>query len=125
MGGCGLCVAKGVSGGAERKYIEMGHKQDFDKRFEKLVRALGFAVMNLQKASELPGEDGVRVTEIRLKLDADNRTSVLVVVKGIDDEGAVVGFTGGRDLEAAVLSLEGRLKAGTMRWREDRPWKPA
>lgn len=102
----------------------MGRQTDDDGRFEKLVRALGFAVMNLQKANVRTGAGVVRVTEIRLKLDQDNRTSVLVIVKGVRGGEAVVGFVGGIDLEAAILSLAGKLTSRTVRWREDRPWEP-
>ncbi len=100
----------------------VGRKQEYDERFEKLVRALGFAVMNLQKANTRAEPGVVRVTDIRFKLDADNRTSVLVVVKGVRGGEQLVGFTGGTDLESAVLALGGKLTGQTVRWREDRPW---
>lgn len=100
----------------------MTRNGEADVRFERTLRALGFAVLNLQKANEKAGRDGVRVTDIRFKLDADNRTSVLVILKGVREEEALVGFTGGPDLEVAVLSAAGKLSAGAVRWREDRPY---
>lgn len=108
-----------------RERQAMGHKEDYDERFEKQVRALGFAVLNLQKANEKPGEDGSRITDIRFKLDADSRTSVLVVIKAESEGDAVVGFAGGPDLATAILSTGSKLARGVMKWREDRPWAPA
>lgn len=102
----------------------MGRKTEADERFERTLRALGFAVLRLQKANETAGEDGVRVTDLRFKLDADAGTSVLAVVKGVRGQEELVAFTGGPDLETAVLSLGKKVQAGGLRWREDRPWAP-
>lgn len=101
----------------------MGRQSEADERFQKLVRALGFAVLRIQKLNEVAGEDGVRVTDLSFKLDADNRTSVLVVVKGTAEGAAVVGFVGADSMESAVLALSKRLVGGSVKWREDLPWK--
>lgn len=101
---------------------DMARKGESDERFERLLRALGYAVLKLQKRNGTPDAQGVRLTEIRFKLDADNRTSVLVILKGDGGDGPVVGFAGGPDMETAVLSAAAKIEGGGVRWREDRPW---
>lgn len=45
---------------------------------------------------------------------------ILVVVRGVDHEGApVVAFHGAYSLEEALLGLAARLGNGTLKWRED------
>lgn len=108
--------------GHQRGMQAMGRQSGADARFEKRLRALGFAVVGLQNAHDRVKDEGVRLTDLRFKLDADNRTSVLVILKGEGGEGPLVGFTGGLDLETAVLSAWGKVKAKTVHWRIDRPW---
>lgn len=100
----------------------MGRQSEADERFRNQVRALGYAVLRMQKYNEVAGDDGVRVTDIRFKLDADNRTSVLVIVKGTAEGAGVVGFVGAESMESAVIALSKRLVGGSVKWREDRPW---
>jgi len=100
----------------------MGNKSQADERFEKQLRALGFAILRLQKASEEADPEGFRVCEVRIKLDADNRTSVLLIVKGVMGAEPMVAFAGGSSLESAIITLSKQIEAGTVRWRDDPPW---
>lgn len=94
-----------------------------DQRWEKELRALGLAVYEVQGRTGDGFKGQVELTEVRFKLDADHRTSVLVVVKGERGDERLVGFCGGPSLSAAVHALRKKLVAGAMRWREDRPWQ--
>lgn len=60
--------------------------------------------------------------EVRFKLDADQGTSVLAVLKGLDGDKAVVGFVGGLDLPQVVMAIGRKLQKDALKWREDRPW---
>lgn len=100
----------------------MGDRTTADERFERQLRALGYALLRLQKSSEDVKAGEVRVFELRAKLDADNRTSVLLIVKGVRDGTPVVAFVGGPDLETAVISLSKKLMGDAVRWRDDPPW---
>lgn len=97
-------------------------RSEGDVRFEKLLRSLGYAVLRLQQASE-PGSSGdVELREVRFKLDCDNRTSVLVICKGVRGSASEVAFVGAPDLETAVLAVGKAIAGGALKWREDRPW---
>lgn len=97
-------------------------RSEGDVRFEKLLRGLGFAILNLQKAAELEAVGTARLTEVRFKLDADNRTSVLVICKGVLGDGKKIAFVGAPDLETAVLAVGRSVAAGALKWREDLPY---
>jgi hypothetical protein len=96
--------------------------RDYELQYEKRLRALGQSIEHLERAS-LPATAGdVLLYEIRFKLDADQGTSVLAIVRGLRDEEAVVGFCGSLDLPTCVLTLAKKVARETMRWREDLPW---
>lgn len=101
----------------------MARRSDGDQRFEAQLRAIGFALLRLQQANGGDGVEEPRVTDIRFKLDADNRTSVLVVLKGVQEGQVMVAFAGGPDLETAVIAVGKKVAGGALRWREDRPWQ--
>lgn len=99
----------------------MGQSQA-DKAWDKHVRAVGMALLRLARHTHDGGADGPVLHELRLKLEADNRTSVLVIVKAHGQERELIAFTGGPDLPTAVIAVAKKLQGGSLRWREDRPW---
>lgn len=99
------------------------NKHDYDKLFEVRLRALGFAVLGLQRFAADSVDGGPRLIEVRFKLDADGGTSTLAVCKAVGDDGAVVAFVGGLELADVVLALAKKLEGGSLKWREDRPWQ--
>ena len=101
----------------------MGRQSDGDKWFESHLRALGYSVLGLAKMSDLAQNPDMVLDEVRFKLDADNRTSVLVVLKAHRGGDSLVGFVGAPDLATAVLAVSKKLAAGRVKWREDRPWE--
>ena len=98
------------------------HNGEADERWERQLRAMGLAVAGLQNCTHIGRGSGPTVIELKFKLEQDNRTSVLVIVKARGEEGGLVGFVGALDLETAMIAVEGKLRAGSMKWREDRPW---
>lgn len=99
-------------------------QSEADKRFEKTLRALGYAILQMQRAAEQGDPQGCVLREVRFKLDADNRTSVLAILKGDADVGQRIAFVGGPDLEGAVHAVGKALGAGVLKWREDLPYTP-
>lgn len=99
----------------------MSHS-DGDAEWEKLVRAAGYAVVAVSHAGEREDGAGLRLTEVKAKLDADNRTSVLLVIKATRGDDSLIAFVGDSSLVGAFITLKKRLKAGGLKWREDRPW---
>lgn len=100
----------------------MGKRQDFDEIWERELRAVGLAVAEVQEHCTGGHREGPEVAEIRFLLDRDAGTSVLCVIKAYEDDAKIVGFVGGRRLTDTLLSLADKLKAETVKWREDRPW---
>lgn len=101
----------------------MGHKSDGDEAWERLLRACGMGVQAIWREAGERGLRGVLLTEVRFKLDADDGTSVLAILKGIEGDEQLVAFVGGPDLPTVVLSIQKKLAAVGLRWREDRPFE--
>ncbi len=99
----------------------MGTKQG-DEHWEKELRAAGIALHHLKRHAEGGNGSSPMLTEVRLKLDADEGTSVLMILKATGSEGSLVAFVGGADMVSVILSAAKKIVAGVLRWREDRPW---
>ena len=100
----------------------MGRSQD-ETTWEKRLRRAGLALGHLERFAIEGGFEGVELLELRFKLDADNRTSVLCVLKAQVGDERVVGFVGGLALTDVVIATAKKLVADAIRWREDRPWQ--
>lgn len=98
------------------------NKHELEEIWEKRLRSLGMAIAQIGRHTADGSAEGPELTELRFQLEADNRTSVLLVVKARGQESDLVGFVGGPDLPSALLSLGKKLAAGAIKWREDRPW---
>lgn len=99
------------------------NKREFEDRWEGHLRALGMAIARVSRHVEGGPGEGPVLTDLRFNLEADNRTSVLIVVKARGPAGGLIGFVGGPDLGTAVLSLAKKLSRGALKWREDLPWE--
>ena len=95
-----------------------------DEHWDRENRALGLAVRRVWQATEVAKVDEPELTEVRFKLDADNRTSVLVILKGVQGDRRRISFVGGFDLPAALLAVSKKMAAGALKWREDLPYRP-
>lgn len=65
-----------------------------------------------------------RITEIRIRKPDYEGGPVKLVIKGLDESGKYVGFSEGIDTPTGVLAVLDRIKAGQMKWREDKPYQP-
>lgn len=97
-------------------------RSEADDRFEKLLRAVGYAVLTLEKYADQRRHPGLVLDGVRLILDADNRTNVLAVVTASRGDEALVGFVGGLDVSSVLISIRKALDGGTLKWRADVPW---
>lgn len=93
-----------------------------DKNWERVLRATGVAIQRLMRHTEAGAAAGPSLTEVRFKLEADEGTSVLAVLKARGQKGDLVGFVGGTDLASTILSIAKKLQHDKVRWRVDRPW---
>lgn len=97
-------------------------KAEYEALWEKRLRSVGVAVVRLEKPPRGTVEQKVTLTEVRFKLDADNGTSVLAVVKGRRGAEKLVAFAGGSTLTEVLMALGKKLEKGVLKWREDRPY---
>lgn len=97
-------------------------RDEKDEQWDKYVRRIGHALLQLERYAPGGQGKGLLLTEVRFKLDADNRTSVLVVLKAERGEERLVGFVGGADLSSVTIAAAKKILADAVRWREDRPW---
>lgn len=101
----------------------MAKKMDPSTKWESDLRAIGIAIRHLERLAnvQVPGE--VVVYDVRFKLDADNGTSVLAIVKGRRDDEKLISFVGGLDLGTVVMAVGKKIAHGGLSWRIDVPWK--
>lgn len=99
----------------------MGQSQA-DRAWDAHLRAVGVALQRVTRHTHEGAAEGPTVYEVRFKLEADNRTSVLVIVKAHGQDHELIAFMGGPDLPTAVLALGKKLAGGAVKWREDLPW---
>lgn len=95
---------------------------DAERSREKKLRRLGLDIgfLDIETSPEYRGDE--RITELRFKCNADNDTSVLVVVKAERGAERLVAFVGAVDFESAVLTLARKARGDGLRYREDRPY---
>lgn len=97
-------------------------RNDADEAWEKALRTAGLALEAIWREHGPHRQGGVQVSEVRFKLDADEDTSVLCVLKGEGEGGKLIAFVGGLDLKTTAIAAAKKLGRGVLRWREDRPW---
>lgn len=93
-----------------------------DRQYEKRLRRLGLSLETIQVSGTDEGVGGIRITDVRFKLDADGDTGVLVILKAREGADKLVAFVGGLSMTDVVIATAKKLSTGALRWREDRPW---
>lgn len=90
--------------------------------WDKYVRRLGLSLLHLGRSAPGGEGEGPTILDLRFKLDHDNRTSVLLVMKAEGESDTLVGFIGGHDLATVVIAAAKKVRAGAVNWRRDVPW---
>lgn len=93
-----------------------------EEQWARHLAAVGRSVELLDRESDPAVAGGVLLYEVRFKLDADEGTSCLAILKGTSEAGNRVGFVGGADLASTLIATARKIGAGAVKWREDRPW---
>jgi hypothetical protein len=71
------------------------------------------------------GLEGAELIDVRIKIGPSEDPGVLLVIRAEAMGQRFVAFVGGMDTSTALLTWRQQAMAGTMKWREDRPWSPA
>lgn len=86
------------------------------------VERMGYSLLLLNQWGDRDVSQGVRVTELRVRLPSPDRPECLVVVKGMKDGQRLVGFHSGTDPGDTLKGAIERTHNGTMVWRGERPF---
>lgn len=73
----------------------------------------------LDRYQETEHHDAPTLTELRIKCDPADEMGVLVIIKGITDDGYVICFHRGDTIVEAVTGAVRRVKNRTAKWKAD------
>lgn len=96
---------------------------DLEKEWTKRVGAIGEFIEAVGKGRGVTGLPGGQVTRVTLRYPTEERPEALVVVKASGEGGDSVGFVGGLDIGAALLTWRAKDASKGLKWRADRPWE--
>jgi len=80
---------------------------------------VGVAIGDLDRYREKDHLTAPTLTELRVRCDPEDEMGVLVVAKGLSEDGPVVAFHRGETIVEAVQGMARRLKNQTAKWKED------
>lgn len=95
----------------------------YHKKMAKQIAKKGEVLLDLDDQVSDPRDDGVRYTELRVKLDIGEGEEVLGIMKREGPEGKQITFHYGQSIGVVLEGLVARLKNGTLKWREDKPYE--
>lgn len=88
-----------------------------------VARKLLRATWRLDRLMAEEMDDGLRITEIRLRAPREVGEDILATVKAVTVEGKrFVGFHGALSSAEAIRGAVERINNATLKWREDRPY---
>lgn len=100
-----------------------GRERKYHAKMARAIARKGETLLDLDDHMNDPREPGARYTELRLKLDSGDDADVLAILKRETGEGKEIAFHYGQSVSAALEGLAGRLKNGSLKWREDTPYE--
>jgi hypothetical protein len=100
----------------------MSRAADLEREHNRSMQAAGEALWSCDLMAADGGPGDIRLDSVKVKLDADNRTSVLLVLSGSSSEGEFVAFVGGLTAVTAFQALRKQYLAKRIRWRPSIPW---
>ena len=81
---------------------------------------VGIAINDLDKVWEAPHHDQPQLTALTVRCDPADDQGVLVIAKGISEDGWVVAFHRDETIREALVGMSKRLKNHTAKWKEDK-----
>lgn len=83
---------------------------------------VGLSVADIERARDHQGDDRPEVVELRIKCDVADVEGVLVIIKGTHEHKEVVAFHRDDDVVNALRGVGNRLRNGSLKWREEKPY---
>lgn len=89
---------------------------------ETYVGRLGEATMYIAKAVEDPPGGEVWLKSVTLKVRYGAEGDVLAILKAESGEGKLIAFHSGDTVDEVWQGIANRLRNGSFKWREDKPY---
>lgn len=80
---------------------------------------VGVSIGDYDRYRDTDHLDAPTLTEIRIRCDPSDEMGVLIIAKGLSEDGPVVAFHRGETIVEAVQGMARRLKNQTAKWKED------
>ncbi len=80
---------------------------------------VGLALGALDKYRDAPGHDAPALLGLSIKCDPGDELGILVVARGMSEDGYVVAFHRDETILDAVVGMSRRLRNHTAKWKED------
>ena len=80
---------------------------------------IGVALGDVDRYRETDHLNAPQLTELRIRCDPADEMGVLVIAKGLSEDGQVVAFHRGETVVEAVAGMAKRLKNQTAKWKSD------
>lgn len=90
---------------------------------DKRAARIGEFVEAWSAGDVLGGLAGGVLKDVRIRMPTEEDPGALVVVKASSDEGSRIAFVGAYNVGDALLAWRAKARAGSLKWREDVPWK--
>ncbi len=92
---------------------------------ERQAESLRDSTVKLSEWLENPGDGETYVTKITVKPNWGEEGDCFMIINATIGGEQRVAFHGGNTLGDVIIGTVRRLSAGTMKWREDKPYGPA
>ena len=101
--------------------IAAAARYDEPGKEEAALRQWASVAIMLNNLVGMTGADGVKVSEINLKVSADG-TGFMWTFKGVRKKSKLIAWNYGKHAAAAFHQMVQRVSTGRCKWREDTPW---
>lgn len=88
--------------------------------YQRSMVGLAETLVRFERLADRLWEEGTYLTNISIRLPDDDHADYLMVVRGRNGDGQVVGFTSSDTLRDTVRRGIASLENGTLKWQEDK-----
>lgn len=102
--------------------LEAREKKYHAKMAQQIARK-GEVLLDIDDQVDNPRDSGIRYTDLRVKLEVGDGEEVLAIIKRERDGLKEIAFHYGPSVGTVLEGLVGRMKNGSLKWKEDVPYE--